>query len=276
MTLRRLPLAVLAVLAIVALAGGPAGASDTCNGIEYPPPSGGTVSVFPATGVAAHHKATLEYLPSGGGDIVPGSGRFEIDGPAGHETVAAHDDRTAAWTPAAVGHYVITGHWTQYLCADASGQTFAQGTAGPQGFDAVAEQAPTVDFKTSRRAKQPNSPGDASMIAFVNCPGRPTANNDALTLTVYYGSHAPTHASPHLRVRLPKGCYDNSDVRPRTHTARNVYVTAMRDRLQATVTAPGRLRVLMEVTSGGRLIGRATARFTPVKTGERVKKTESS
>lgn len=266
--------ALAAVLgALTCGAPGAAAQEPDCAGVAYPPPTGPRVEVGPAA-VYAANPASLQITYDGGGPIVEGSARFDVDGPGGAAALAADRDVFAEYTPPLAGHYTASAHWRQYRCADGDRSTYLDVTTPVVGFDALAGKQPTVSFRTSRRPRAPNSPGDATLLGFLNCPAPSQARSDDVTLTVYYerGARKPTHASPHLRVTVRGGCDGRHDAPPRRHRGRGFYLNVNRDQIQATATAPTRLRVLMEISSAGRVLGRAYGTFSRSATGEKVRR----
>ena len=266
--------ALAAVLgALTCGASGAAAQEPDCAGVPYPPPSGQRVQVGPSA-VYAANAAALQITYDGGGPIVEGSARFDVDGPGGPSMLAADRDVFAAYTPPVPGRYTVSAHWRQYSCADGDRSTYLDVTTPVVAFEALAGRRPTVSVRTSRRPRAPNAPGDATLLAFLNCPAPSQASSDDVTLTVYYerGARRPTHASPHLRVTVRGGCDGRHDARPRSHRGRGFFLYVNRDQIQATATAPTRLRVLMEIRSAGRLLGRAYGSFSRSATGETVRR----
>jgi hypothetical protein len=231
------------------------------------------VEVGPSA-VYAANPASLRITYDGGGPIVEGSARFDVGGPGGPATLAADRDVFAEYTPSVAGRYTVSAHWRQYSCADGDRSTYLDVTTPVVAFDALAGRRPTVLFRTSRRPRAPNAPGDATLLGFLNCPAPSQARSDDVTLAVYYerGARKPTHASPHLRVTVRGGCDGRHDARPRSHRGRGYYLNINRDRIQATATAPTRLRVLMEISSAGRVLGHAYGSFSRSATGETVRR----
>lgn len=265
------PIALGLAVALVAPGIASAGNVADCPGIFYDGPTTGTIDHNPATATVGHS----EYLKimSQGGEFVAGSATFEIDGPAGHESVpASNESAEAHWTPTRIGHYTIAAKWRQYRCRDASAPTYADGSAPAVGVDVVAPKSPTAFFKTSRQPKRPNSLGSAAIVGGVRCPGLATASNDRIVITLYWatGGGAPTHASRHVRSTMPRGCYGRGKSPPRNVPGRGFAAAASGQSAQVNVFAPTRLRVLIEVQLAGRLIGSRRVRFAPSAFGESV------
>jgi hypothetical protein len=248
-----------------------AGNVADCPGIFYDGPTTGTIEHSPAT-VTVGHQAYLKIV-SQGGEFVAGSATFEIDGPAGHESIPASNQAAdARWTPRRVGHYIIAAKWRQYRCRDASAPTYADGSAPGVGVDVVGPKSPTAFFKTSRLPRTRNSLGSASIVGGVRCPGLATASNERIVITLYWatGGAAPTHASRHVRSTMPNGCYGRGNSPPLNRPGQGFHAAASGQSAQVNVFAPTRLRVLIEVQLAGRLLDSRRVRFAPTANGESV------
>jgi hypothetical protein len=268
---------VLPLVALLAfLVPGSPSAAAQCNGVPYAAPVNPRVLLGPGllySGSRTSFRSTDDAQGSSG--PVAGSLSFQVDGPAGSSVVSGDKDFEAFYTPAAPGHYTVTGSWRQYDCADGDKTTYFDVITPPLGFDVLAgKRASSASFRTSRRAKAPNSPGDASLLGFLNCPPVRQSSSDDTAMAVYYerGSKRPTHASPHLRLTVRGGCDGNHVAGVRRHQGRGFYLTINRNEIAATATAPTRLRVLMEFRVGGALVGRSYGTFAPNSTGEGIRR----
>jgi hypothetical protein len=261
-------------LAVAAPAGsGSAPRAEQCGGVEYPAPSKPHVEVSPAE-VIAGQPARLQFVGGDEANVVPGSGRFEVSGPAGTATRKADEHGAASFTPPAPGHYTAVASWKEYHCADGPYTTYWDITTPEAAFEAKRGKRPTVAFRTSRRPRRANSPGDATLTGFLRCPAPSQASSDPTELVVYYerGGGRPTHDSPHLRLTVPGGCDGNHDAGNPHRRGKGFYLNVNRDQVAATATAPTRLRVLIEIRYAGQLLGRAYATFAPSATGESVRR----
>jgi hypothetical protein len=260
----------------VSIVGGARSAAADCGGVPYAPPSNPRVVVSPAAIYAGQEAAFATTDDAmGGSGPTDGSLRFQVEGPAGSASVTGDKDFRGFYTPPAPGHYTVVGSWRQYDCADGDRTTYFDVSTPPAGFDVLAGiRATSASFRTSRRRKAPNSPGDATLRGFLNCPPARQASSDDTTAVVYYerGSSKPTHSSPHLRVTVRGGCDGNHDADPRRHAGKGFHLVINRNEIAATATAPTRLRVLMEFKVAGALVGRSYGTFVPVRTGESVRR----
>ncbi len=249
-------------------------ALDACGGVPYGPPANPRVVVEPEiyAGQPTFFRVADDATDSSG--PIEGSVRFAISGPAGRATVPGDRNATASYTPPNISHYTVAATWRQFACADGDRTTYYDVSTPATGFDALAGKQPKAAFRTRRRPKAPNRPGDATLLGFLVCPAPSQARSDNTSLAVYYqrGTKKPSHASPHLRLTVRGGCDGRQDARPRRHQARSFYLSVNRDQVQATVTAPARLRVLLEIKVAGKLLGRAYGRFAPSSTGESVRR----
>jgi hypothetical protein len=275
---RVIPVAILLALAVT---GGGASAQSACPGTEYTGPTTGSVVILPkGTPVAEHHQVQLTFTGQNQGEVVPGSASFELDGPGGHLTLPGGEDGAAKWTVPAAGHYEISAHWTQYRCADASAPTYAAGSAPAVSFDAIKEQRPGIAHNIFRFARHVTHhlgvtrtiPARVTLAGGPDCPLNFTAVREPLVTTLYYrrGTSAPTHASPHVTGRFPGGCDSPLDGSAGAHRGRGFSVAASGRFASIEVVEPTRMRVIIEVTSGGALVGTIHATFRPTRTGESI------
>ena len=280
-TRRRGLVAALGALVVAMLAAGTsAPAQTTCPGIEYPPPPPGAVSFPHNLPIGVHHKVRLSFSgPTDLAALVPKSARFEIDGPGGHITLPA-SGLAAIFTPPAAGHYTISARWTQYLCADASAQTFAHGSTPGVPLDVAGERGVTklVHRITIRQVRDRSGAfvPETDLTAGPVCPVGTVASDAPFTETVYYeqGTRRPTRASAHL-VAVWHCARDvgNKPLPPRgiaRATGPGFTVAAFDNGVFVGVTKPATLSVLVTLTSSGAPVATFRAQFHPTASGERV------
>ena len=227
-----------------------------------------TISGLPTT---AGNEISLGFAQDGGGDPVPSSARYDIDGPGGHVSIAGDRHFVGVYTLPFAGTYSVVAHWSEYTCADGGG--INEVTTPATTFATSAAKKPTVSFRATRRPKVANSVGSATLEAFLNCPPRREADKTPARIAVYYtlgGHSAPTHSSKHVVLNIPNGCWPTVGVGTKRGSARKVRIEISAGLAAFEVTAPAKADVLMEVSYGGKLIARRRGRFRPSSTGERV------
>jgi hypothetical protein len=268
---RVLPSTLLLAVAVLAGAGGPVAAQDPCDGSSANPPATNarvTISGLPTT---TGNDLGLAYARDGGGDIVPDSMRYEVDGPAGHVSLVPDRYFAASYTPNAAGSYTIGAHWREYACADYRA-VYNDITATPATFTTIPGERPKTQVRTSRRPKTSNSPGDATLEAFLNCPSARNADATPTRLAIYYrfDGHPATHSSKHSVLTVKDGCRAGTGVPIRRVSGKRFRLEISRGLAAFEVTAPGRADVMIELSYGGKLLKSARGRFRPSATGEVV------
>lgn len=252
----------------------PAAAQGSCEGSTPNPPTTDphvTISGIPAT---AGNELGLGFARTGGGDIVPGSMHYAVDGPAGPASPTPDRYFAAQYTPPVAGAYSVTAQWREYACADYRPGEYRDVTTPAATFTTAAVKTPTVTVRTVSRPKVANAPGHSTLEAFLNCPPRRRSDRTPTVLAVYYTTNgrAPTHASQRTVLDVPDGCWGGTRLRPRNVSAGRVRIAISRALIAFEVTAPGRADVLMEISYGGRLLKSVRARFRPSQTGEGVRR----
>ena len=262
-------LPLLALAAVLAATGSSPAQTAQCNGVEYPPPSDPRVFVGEAPIYVKHE--TGFSINAAQESFVMGSEHFTVSGAA--SASLAGQDMAAQYTPPTLGHYVVTATWRQYRCTDIDNTTYYDVTTPPAEFDAVPGLMPKARFRTSRRPAVANSRGDATLIGTLVCPPSDRTRDDDADLVIYWeeGRKKPTHSSRHLKFHSEGGCMRKPGrFKLRRHETKGFRVEAGPSTLAAQAFAPARLRVLMEITYAGKLLGRSYGTFGPVKTGEGV------
>src|SRR4051812_5908454 len=219
-----------------------AGQDDPCEGSTHTPAATNARVTVDGLPVTPGNEVGLGYARDGGGDIVPDSMSYEVDGPAGHSTIAG--DRRyfdASYTPPASGSYRIGAHWREYACADYRAY-YRDVTAAPAAFTTIVGEVPTTRVRADRRRKVANAPGRATLEAFLNCPIAEHADAMPTRLAIYYtfSGHSATHSSRHAVLTVDKGCRAGIGV-PQRHAEGNHFrLQIARGIAVFEVTAPGR------------------------------------
>jgi hypothetical protein len=231
-------------------------------------------------------KGTLEVLPSRpavGQDtkflatiidnrqVVEGSRRITIKGPAGTQTINPDTD---PFIPAAAGTYTATYSQQVYSCFDPAAHTVVD-TAGPRTFSVGGGEAATATFKALRSGRKP---GTAALFGYVACPAASVATGDPLTLTVYYeiGGKRPSHSSPHLDTTDLTGCTGDGRARTRERQEKRFTARVEQGQMSIEVYGPATARVLLELSSNGRVLAATRAIFKASRKGETVKRDRAS
>jgi hypothetical protein len=269
--MRRLITGASAAAMLVALAvGTPASAVDDCNPDGPPPqPQGGNEIQIPAARPTINHELFIRALFNDSRPYVDGSMRITVQQPGGGQVTYNPDDNN--FKPAQIGGHVATATATFIGCTrSADPPDYVTDSAGPTSFNVADELDQTIYVKALVRRRE----GDVTLQANIECDST-TGPTEPVTFTMYYetGTRRPSHVSPHLHATSFGGCGGRTSKDTSAHKTKRLYRLEVDGggNAQLTVIRPQRMRVLIEMSMGPRIVAAVRARFSKAKRGEAVK-----
>jgi hypothetical protein len=266
---RSLCLAALAV-AFLAAGSGPSQAADACVDGSPPQPAGGTVSITPPAPVVNDDILVVGNF-NDSRPYVDGSMRTTVRAPDGTTvTFASENER---YTPKQAGEYVATVTATYVGCTDYTEPRYVTDTAGPTPFQVSAGRDPKMFVKAIVRRSHGSGHGSAFLQANIDCGDSTTATGLPVKFALYYDTKGrlPTRSSPHISALAANGCQGRSSKDTRGRKATRLYtIEADAGNAQLNVSEPQRMRVLIEMTQGTKVLGAVRASFKRSSIGESV------
>jgi hypothetical protein len=251
---------VLIALGLVLAAGLVPGSNSLAQdpGCTLPANPGGAIAFGlepPEYDVGTQMGWSLEFDQPGESSYA-GEAVYELDGPAGHETVAL------PFTVPVEGTYTVTAHWTE-SCGD--GVTPDRNvTSRPGTFKGVGPQPPfgSVQLRQGGGRVTGGRRDPAAALLDVGCPN--SRVDEPLRVTARIAGRTITNVRPH-------GCLGYKLTRSSNRRAKRWQMNADDFGARIFVSAPAKLTGHVELRSGDRVVASADVRFKPNAHGrERV------
>jgi hypothetical protein len=267
--MRRLFAGATAAALLVALAvGSPASAVDDCNPDGPPPqPQGGNTIEISSPRPTINHDMFIRPLFNDPRPYIDGSMRITIQQPDGTQVTFNPDEKQ--FKPTQLGSHVATATATFIGCTRTADQPdYVTDSAGPTPFNVADEVDPTLFAKAISRRRE----GDVTLIANIECDST-TGTTKPITFTIYYetGTRRPSYVSPRISGTSFGGCGGRTSKDTTKSKVRRLYRMSAGGDGRVHVIRPQRMRVLVEMTIGSRIVGAVRARFAKARRGESVR-----